>query len=203
MICRKINNLIYKNKITTNGKFYINYGGGIIGMQNKKQVVLGKNVRLSGWLTIMGNGRISVGDYTLIGDKTVIQAWKYVKIGKYCMISPNVWIQDNNSHSIYAQDRLIDTLGSRDFNNIGIDNTNTIIKAITIGNNVWIGRRAIIMKGITIGDRSVIAAGSVVTKDVPPDVIVAGNPAKVVKQIEDNNINEGKALAYIKTKRSQ
>ena len=110
------------------------------------------------------------------------------------MISPDVWIQDNNSHSIYAQDRLIDTLGSRDFNVVGIDNTNTIVKPIIIGDSVWIGRRAMIMKGVNIGERSIVAAGAVVTKDVPPDVIVAGNPAKIVKQIDQKPINPDKVV---------
>jgi maltose O-acetyltransferase len=52
-----------------------------------------------------------------------------------------------------------------------------------IGNNVWIGGGAIINPGITIGDNSVIGSGSVVTRDVPPNVVVAGNPARVLKQL--------------------
>jgi maltose O-acetyltransferase len=54
---------------------------------------------------------------------------------------------------------------------------------ITIGNNVWIGGNAVICPGISIGDNSVIAAGSVVTKDVPPNVVVGGNPAGIIKSI--------------------
>lgn len=56
-------------------------------------------------------------------------------------------------------------------------------KPISIGNDVWIGGGAIICPGVTIGDRSVIGAGSVVTKDVPADVVVAGNPARVIRQL--------------------
>ncbi|MBY5377327.1 hypothetical protein HFN07_28555 [Rhizobium leguminosarum] len=52
---------------------------------------------------------------------------------------------------------------------------------IRIGNHVWIGMRAVILKGVTIGDGAVVAAGAIVTKDVPPGAVVAGNPAKVVK----------------------
>jgi acetyltransferase-like isoleucine patch superfamily enzyme len=52
-----------------------------------------------------------------------------------------------------------------------------------LGDNVWIGRAAIVLPGVTIGDHSMVAAGSVVTKDVPPRVVVAGNPAKVVREI--------------------
>ncbi|WP_326977880.1 DapH/DapD/GlmU-related protein [Bacillus inaquosorum] len=55
---------------------------------------------------------------------------------------------------------------------------------IIIGDNVWIGGSCVILAGVTIGDNSVIAAGSVVTKDVPPNSVVAGNPGKVLKHIK-------------------
>ncbi len=57
-------------------------------------------------------------------------------------------------------------------------------KPITIGNNAWIGGGAIINPGVTIGDNVVIASGSVVTKDIPDNVVVGGNPAKIIKEIE-------------------
>lgn len=199
MLVRKINWYIYKNKITSDGPVIMNFGSGIIGQSSNKQIIIGKNVRLSGWLTILDKGKITIGDYTLIGNKTVIQAWQNVKIGAYVMISPEVWIQDNNSHSIMAQDRLVDMIGSRDFNETGIDTTNAVCKPIVIGDHVWIGRRAMILKGVTIGDRSVIAASSVVTHDVPKDTIVAGNPARVVKIIKNNTIDMTKARQYIQT----
>jgi Acetyltransferase (isoleucine patch superfamily) len=56
---------------------------------------------------------------------------------------------------------------------------------IVLEDDVWIGSGSIILKGITIGEGSVVAAGSVVTKDVSPNVIVGGNPARVLKEIED------------------
>jgi acetyltransferase-like isoleucine patch superfamily enzyme len=61
----------------------------------------------------------------------------------------------------------------------------TIGKPIVIGRNVWIAAGAIVVGGVTIGEDSVVAAGSVVTKDVPPNVLVAGNPARVIRTIED------------------
>ncbi len=54
---------------------------------------------------------------------------------------------------------------------------------VTIGNNVWLGGGAIICPGVTVGDDSVIGAGSVVTRDIPPGVVAAGNPCRVVKSI--------------------
>ncbi len=58
---------------------------------------------------------------------------------------------------------------------------------ITIGKDCWLGGSAIVLPGITIGDRVVVGAGSVVTKDVPSDCVVAGNPARIVKTLEDPN----------------
>jgi acetyltransferase-like isoleucine patch superfamily enzyme len=60
-----------------------------------------------------------------------------------------------------------------------------VIAPIVVGNNVFIGLRAIIMPGVTIGDNSVVAAGSVVTRNVPKDVVVAGTPARVVRSLEE------------------
>jgi len=58
---------------------------------------------------------------------------------------------------------------------------------ITIGSDVWVGGGAILCPGISIGDRSIIAAGAVVTKNVPADVLVGGNPAKIIKQLENKD----------------
>jgi acetyltransferase-like isoleucine patch superfamily enzyme len=57
---------------------------------------------------------------------------------------------------------------------------------VIIGNSVWIGVNSTILKGVTIGEGSVVGAGSVVTKDVPPWTIVAGNPARVIREIPEN-----------------
>lgn len=58
---------------------------------------------------------------------------------------------------------------------------------VTIGNNVWIGSNVVINPGITIGDHSVIGAGSVVTKDIPSDVVAVGNPCRVIRTINERD----------------
>ena len=64
-------------------------------------------------------------------------------------------------------------------------------KNVVIGCHVWIGANCMILKGVTIGDNSVIAAGSVVVKDIPPNVLAGGNPARVIKHYtEERKINE-------------
>jgi len=90
-----------------------------------------------------------------------------VRIGNYVFIAPGVHIY-TATHPLEANLRRTQEFG----------------KPVTIGSDVWIGGKAIICPGVTIGDRSVIGAGSVVTKDVPVGVVVAGNPARVIRKIE-------------------
>lgn len=98
-----------------------------------------------------------------IMDKLSLQCLYNIKIGHNVMISRDVVIRDSDSHQI-------------------LNGTHNPIQAITIGDHVWIGMRAIILKGVTIGDGAIIAAGSIVTKDVPARTLVAGIPAKVIKE---------------------
>lgn len=92
-----------------------------------------------------------------------IRCSEKIKIGNNVAISHDVTIMDSDAH-------YIDYEGYE------------IKKPVIIGDNVWIGTRATILKGVTIGNGSIIAAGAVVTKDVPENCIVAGVPAKVIKQ---------------------
>lgn len=92
-----------------------------------------------------------------------------VIMGDHVMLAPNVQIY-TATHPLEAEARN----SGREF-----------AKPITIGDNVWIGGGAIICPGVTIGNGVVVGAGAVVTKDVPNDVFVAGNPARVIKKIDN------------------
>ncbi|MBL1226738.1 chorismate mutase [Enterococcus sp. BWR-S5] len=92
-----------------------------------------------------------------------------IKIGDNCMFGPNVQLY-TASHPLNAGKR-----------NSGLE----FGKPITIGDNVWIGGGAVIVPGVTLGNNVVVAAGAVVTKSVPDDCVVGGNPAKVIKSIEE------------------
>lgn len=115
----------------------------------------------------------------------------YTDFGKNIRVGKNVFI----NHACTFMDRGGITIGNNvliapKVNLITINHPlqpqlrrNTISKPITIGNNVWLGAGVTVMPNVTIGDNSVVAAGAVVTKDVPPNVIVAGVPAKIMKQL--------------------
>lgn len=90
-----------------------------------------------------------------------------IRIGDNCMLAPGVHLY-TATHPLPAKER-----------NSGVEYG----KPITIGDNVWIGGRAVINPGVTIGDNAVIASGAIVTKDVPADVVVGGNPAEIIKHI--------------------
>ena len=185
MVFRKINKFLYLNKVTMKGPAALNYGTLMLGMHDQDQIVLGNHVDINGCLSVGKNGSITLGDYALIGPRALIQAITKIDIGRFAYVGPDVLITDSNHHSIYAMDRMIDVLAV----DKGISGLNAVSKSIKIGNHVWIGRRAMIFKGVTIGDRSIVGAGSIVTHDVPPDTVVAGNPAKIVKKIDQKPVN--------------
>jgi maltose O-acetyltransferase len=89
-----------------------------------------------------------------------------VTIGDYCLFAPSVHIYTATHPLDYELRR------SKEF-----------AKRVRIGSDVWVGGQVVILPGVTIGDRAVIGAGSVVTKDVPADVVAAGNPCRVIKSL--------------------
>lgn len=147
------------------------------------KITIGNNVRLSGKPSISFNTKhgqipeLSIGDNTFIGHMCSIRIGKQVNIGNNCLIAAGTTIADIDGHPLDAKRR-------RDGETSALED----IHPISIGDDVWIGADALIMKGVHIGDRAIVAARSVVTKDVPPDTIVAGIPAKVVKQIPNPEV---------------
>jgi acetyltransferase-like isoleucine patch superfamily enzyme len=102
-----------------------------------------------------------------------------VQIGTQALIAHGVQIFDNNTHPTSWRDRELDW---RSISTGRTDARPPIAGApVRIGANAWIGFNSIILKGVTIGERSIVAAGSVVTSDVPPDGVVGGNPARVLR----------------------
>src|SRR5438477_11675774 len=130
------------------------------------------------------NGTCSIGDFTLVNG-ALIMAEERIEIGSHCLISWNVGIADSDFHPLEPAQRLIDAQALAPFFKDRPPRPKLRTMPVIIANNGWIGMNAMILKGVTIGENSVVAAGAVVTKSVPANVIVAGNPAVVIKKLND------------------
>lgn len=142
-------------------------------------ITLADHVRVMGNLLVCGDGRIHMGKYSQIGQGTEVRSVEAIDIGDYTVISTNVVITDNNSHSVNPSDRIpLQTApeGHRFKSTLYSD-----AAPVNIGAKVWIGENARVCKGVKIGDGAVIAASAVVTKDVPANTVAVGNPARIVK----------------------
>lgn len=147
------------------------------------RIRIGDNCELGAKIDIDGDGFLTIGDNTTIRHDSVISSVEGIQIGRNVIISNNCIIRDHNSHPVSVSKRI--KMSESGFYSDLWNIKHARSSKIVISDNVWIGERAIILKGITIGEGSIIAAGSVVTKDVPPCSIAAGNPARIVKQITD------------------
>jgi acetyltransferase-like isoleucine patch superfamily enzyme len=148
-------------------------------------VTIGKHVSCyAGCSFAIGvNGTASIGDYTLLNG-ALVMAEERIEIGSYCIISWNVGIADSDFHPISPAARLQDSLAMAPYLDDRPERPKIRTAPVIIEDNVWIGMGAIILKGVTIGKNSIVGAGAVVSRSVPPNTIVAGNPAVPVKTIE-------------------
>lgn len=143
---------------------YLQVAKGVhISRRKGSKIVMGHKVKLYhdvGIYLDSSEASIIIGDKTYINRRTELKCQKSIKIGSECAIAWDVTIMDTDYHSVDGKN---------------------FTSPVNIGNQVWIGCKTIILKGVNIGDGAIVAAGSVVTKDVPPCTIVAGNPAVVIK----------------------
>lgn len=145
----------------------------------KTQVILKDGCWPQGQICVQSGGIVIMHEHSKIDTSTTIQCVNRVEIGAYSSVAINTIICDNNNHPINPEYRKKMRLS--DYNSEMRLWKHSANAPIIIGKNCWIGSNVRIGKGITIGDNSIVAACSVVTKDVPANCIVAGNPAKVVK----------------------
>lgn len=136
-------------------------------LYNNSSIVIKDGGYIRGTLFAHDNSSISIGQRCRINGNLNISALEgtSVIIGDDCLISEAV-VKSSDMHSIY---------------DCGSNQRINFAKDVRIGDRVWIGDGVIILKGVKIGNDSIIGARSVVTKDVPSNVIVAGNPARIIK----------------------
>lgn len=143
------------------------------------RISIGNNSHISGKINIAFNDKLygepslNIGSSTFVGNMCAFAIAKEISVGDNCLIAGEVRIMDNDGHPLDFMKRR---------NNLPTDKES--VRPVKIGNDVWIGRSAVITKGVTIGDRAIIGTRSVVTKDVPADTVVAGNPAVVIKRLK-------------------
>lgn len=121
-----------------------------------ENIHLGRGVFINTSCVFLDGDRITIGEGTLLGPAVQVYA---------------------TTHPLRAKERMY----VRD----GLPAYHTLAQPVTVGRNVWIGGGAILMPGISVGDGATIAAGSVVTKDIPPHVLAAGNPCQVIRSLQD------------------
>lgn len=120
------------------------------------------------WLNVGGDGaRLEIGEFTFIGRGTEIEVSQKVTIGKGALIAPGVFITDHNHNTSLGEPMYVQPC---------------IASAVEIGDDVWIGANSVILPGVRVGSGAVVAAGAVVNRDVPPNVIVGGVPAKIIRE---------------------
>lgn len=179
-----------------------------------KDITFGQNMCILGKVNVINHGKITIGDNFMMTNGHAInpissnlQGVFYTESGGVINIGNNVgmsstriWIHDKltigNNVNIGACVLIIDTDSHQmDYRMRRKDASDHFCKEelqnniksapITIEDDVWIGAHCIILKGVTIGARSIIGAGSVVTKSIPADCIAAGNPCKVIRQLNN------------------
>lgn len=127
---------------------------------------------------VLGNkASIYIGNNTMLNGVT-ITSYKSIFIGSDCQIASGTLIADTDFHPVDPKERLLQVRRQT------YDMKKVSKKEVEIGNNVWIGWNCTILKGTKIGDNSIVGAGSIVLGEFPSNVIIAGNPAKIVKQIK-------------------
>lgn len=134
---------------------------------------LGRDSNIYAYARLHAPRGIDIGDNVTINDFVHIWGAGGVTIGNNTLIAANTTItsQTHDKDAIKSDKLYRETM---------------IFRRVRIGNNVWIGSGAIILPGVTIGDNSIIGAGAIVTKDIPPNSIAIGTPAKAIKTIENS-----------------
>jgi acetyltransferase-like isoleucine patch superfamily enzyme len=145
---------------------------GRVQLSGWGEVVLGEGVSLNGTvvpieMVTYTSGRIEIGNRTFINYGSSIAARASVKIGCHCHLGHYTFVMDNDQHDVVRHTELPES------------------DPVIIEDHVWIGSKAVILAGVRIGSRAVIGAGSIVTKDIPPRCVAAGNPARVLRHLTE------------------
>lgn len=162
--------------------------GGEVLAKNRHvsdSISVGAGTHIRGQLFTFGHGgRITMGSYCYVGDNSKLWSAVRLSIGDRVLIGHNTSIFDSDTHPLNARqrhDQYVEIITKGHPSEIDLRE-----EPVTIEDDVWIGASVVVLKGVTIGRGAVIGAGSVVTHDVAPYVLVAGNPARVVRELSQD-----------------
>lgn len=166
---------LFKSRCASCGRGLV-VDGGLPLVSGHLELLIGQDVFISGSNgfvapAVLSRPRLVIGDRTMIGGQTTINVARSVTIGQDCLIAKRVLIADNYGHPLSPDVRRGRITAAE-------------IKDVVIDDNVWIGNGAVISPGVHVGVGSIIAANAVVTQDVPPNTVVMGSPARVVRQLK-------------------
>ena len=163
----------------------------IINIGNESALIrIGASTIVEGsLLTFAHGGRITVGEWCYVGEGSRIWSAGQIDIGNRVMISHNVNIFDNLTHPVdpfsrHQHFRAIATAGHPHRIDLGE-------RPVRINDDAWIAAGAMVLRGVTVGKAAIVGAGAVVTHDVPPFAIVAGNPARVIRYVTSAETETG------------
>lgn len=146
------------------------------------RIFIGSDSIVQGELLVFAQGgSIRLGEWCYIGEQTRIWSAASISIGSRVLIGHNANVFDNLTHPIsaterHAQFRRIAKVGHPREISLGE-------RPVSIEDDAWIGAGAFVLRGVTVGTGAIIAAGAVVTKDIPPHSLAAGNPARVLREL--------------------
>jgi serine acetyltransferase len=167
---------LFQSRLTRPAPGLLLYGGMPL-VTGPVAITLGRGCRVSGQVTISGRTasaqpRLEVGDNVDIGWQTTIAVGRRVRIGDNARIAGQAFLAGYPGHPLDARARAA-----------GAPDTQDQVGDIVLEDDVWLATGVMVMPGVTIGARTVVAAGSVVTKNLPPDVLAGGCPARVIRPI--------------------
>ena len=150
-------------------------------------IQVGGHTRIEGELFVFPHGgEIQIGDWCFVGPGSRIWSACKISIGNRVLISHNCNIMDSLTHPIDPRRRHLqfrEILASGHPKNIDLGE-----QPVKIDDDVWIGAGSTILRGVSIGYASIVGAGAVVTSDVPPHTIVAGNPARIIRKLSAEDL---------------
>lgn len=150
----------------------------------EKRARIGRSSVIRGIIRCEETGEAVLGEEVYVGDGVIISAWSRVEIGDGTLLAHGAQVFDNDAHPLDAEERqahfrAILKLGPRRDFDVGV-------RPVSIGRRCWLGFSSAVMKGVSLGEGSILAAGAVATAGAPPRTILAGNPARPVRSLDES-----------------